>query len=306
MNANPNPEPAESEYYPRRARWYSPLLAPWEAVRRRLHLEQVHFPTGVSAAQFLLSLLVPGYAFLANGRKIVGWSFLAVYCVSAALFVVALGYQIGSIGYGLMISAHASSIIFLEGYWFREMSGLRAVVYRFALALITLLVVWLAIYSPPVDYAQEHWVTPLRVRDQVFVMRRLALVGEIKRGEAVMYEMREDGVGEAHGGGGAVWMRAGFGSGPVLAVAGDRVEFSTNAFSVNGRERPLLPHMPTSGELVVPEKHWFIWPELAISNPRNAGEANISALMLRMATVGEQQFVGKPFQHWFGRRQANL
>ena len=254
----------------------------------------------------MLSLVVPGYALLANGRRILGWSFLAVYGVSVVLFVVALGYQIGGVGYGLMISVHASSIIFLEGYWFLEMSGVKALVYRFALAVVTLLVVWLAIYSPPVDYVQAHWVTPLRVRDKVVVLRRLALVGDVQRGDFVMYEMREGGLGEAHGGGGAVWVRAGFGWGPVLAVSGDRVEFSTNSFSVNGSGRPRLPYMPTSGEVWVPEKHWFIWPELAISNPRNAGEANISAMMLRMATVGEVQFVGKPFQHWFGRRQANL
>ena len=52
------------------------------------------------------------------------------------------------------------------------------------------------------------------------------------------------------------------GFGPVLAVPGDRVEFSTKAFSVNGVPQPLLPHMPAGGKLVVPENHWFIWPNL--------------------------------------------
>ena len=303
MNANPNPEAGPSEYYPRRARWYSRFLTPVYAVRRTLHLEKIHLPSTLTLLQLLLGLIVPGYAFLANGRRIMGWGFVGAYGMAGGLFIVALGYQLGNLGYGLMISAHASSIIFLEGHWMRDSSGSAAFAWRFGLAVITLLVVWLAIYSPAVNYVEENWVVPLRVREKVVVMRRLGLAGDIQRGDAVMYSIREGNLGHAHGGGGAVWVREGFGWGPVLAVAGDRVAFTTNAFLVNDIPHPLLPHMPTAGELVVPEKHWFIWPELAISNPHNAGEANISALMLQMATVAEDQFVGKPFKSWFGRRQ---
>ena len=108
--------------------------------------------------------------------------------------------------------------------------------------------------------------------------------------------------GDAHGGG-AIWLQAGFSWGPVLAVAGDRVTFSTNSFSVNGAAQPLRPHMPAGGELVVPEKHWFVWPELDINGHGNYGEANLSAVMLQLATVSEVTFVGKPFRHWFWRRQ---
>jgi hypothetical protein len=86
-------------------------------------------------------------------------------------------------------------------------------------------------------------------------------------------------------------------------MAGDSVAFLTNSFAVNGVERPLLPHMPTSGNLTVPEKNWFIWPELGISGHGNTSEAVISSTMLQLATVPEDQFTGKPFKRWFWRKQ---
>jgi hypothetical protein len=117
-----------------------------------------------------------------------------------------------------------------------------------------------------------------------------------------VYSLAGSASGDAHGGG-AVQVESGFGYGPVLATAGDRVEFSTNSFSVNGVTRPLLRYMPTAGEVVVPEKHWFVWPELAISINRNVGDAAISDVMLKLAVVPESRFIGRPFKHWFGRRQ---
>jgi hypothetical protein len=61
--------------------------------------------------------------------------------------------------------------------------------------------------------------------------------------------------------------------------------------------------MPAEGEWVVPEKTWFIWPNLAISGHGATPESAVSAAMQRTALVSEPQLVGKPFKHWFGRRQ---
>ncbi len=61
--------------------------------------------------------------------------------------------------------------------------------------------------------------------------------------------------------------------------------------------------MPDSGTLTVPEKYWFIWPNLVISGNWNVGEASLSAAMIQMANVSEDQFMGKPFKRWFGRKQ---
>ena len=298
MNANPNPEPAESEFYPRRARWYSSLFIPFTVLRRRLHLEKIHLPAGVSAAKFLLSLIVPSYAFFVNGRRTLGWSFLTVYCAATIVFVVALGYQIGSIGYGLMISVHASSIIFLEGYWLRNQCEFPA---RLVLAGLTLLVVWLGIYAQIIGFTERHLIMPLRVRGNVVIIHRMTAPGEIKRGDQVMYSLDATHNDLVHNE--AVYVRSGFGWGAVLAVAGDLVEFSTNKFTVAGEAHKLLPHMPQSGELVVPETNWFIWPEFEMGGRGNVGEAQISAMMMQLAIVPEHEFVGRPFKRWFGRHQ---
>jgi hypothetical protein len=63
--------------------------------------------------------------------------------------------------------------------------------------------------------------------------------------------------------------------------------------------------MPVSGNTVVPENNWFIWPDLAITGGHgNVPESTISQTMLQMANVPQSQFVGKPFKRWFGRRQV--
>jgi hypothetical protein len=288
----------QSEYYPRRARWYSRFLVPWFAVRRALHLERIRLPSGLSTVQFILSLIIPGYAFFANGRRVLGWAFVAVYCNAVILFIVALGYQIGGVGYGLMIAAHASSIVFLEGYWLRDQCQFQI---RLVLAGLTLLVVWLGIYAQLIGCVERHWIMPLRVRGNVVIVQRMTSPRGVKRGDPVMYSLNATHNALVHNE--AVYVEGGFGWGPVLAVAGDRVEFSTNKFIVNGETRALLPHMPQGGELAVPEKHWFIWPEFDMLGHGNVGEANLSAMMMELATVPEDQFVGKPFKRWFGRRQ---
>lgn len=289
----------DSPYYPRRARWYSPLFRPWFKLQRALHLEKIRFPTGFTAGQVILSLLLPGYSLFVNRRKMVGAAFVAIYLASLVCFVVWLGFPIGSAGYGLMISIHASSIVFLENCALRDKYEFGV---RFPLAIATLLVVWLAVYRPVVKFAEATWWRPMIVQGRVMVMKPAKFRDLIQRGEWVLYSIGGNQGRYAHGEG-AVWVRSGFGLGPVLAVAGDTIRFTTNAFFINGQSEPRLPHMPTTGEVQVPEKHWFIWPNLDISGHGNVGEASISSTMLQLAIVSENQYVGKPFQRWFWRRQ---
>ncbi len=288
-----------SPFYPPRARWYGAVFYPWFLARRVFHWEQIHLPVGLTIQQFILSLLLPGYAFFADGRPKLGWAFLGVYFYSAALFLVALGYQLGSVGYGLMISVHASSIIYLQTRWLREFCRFS---FRLVLAICTLLLVWGTVYRPVVHFAQAHWIMPLRVRGHVVIVRRLAPPAKIGRGDWVMCSFQEQSIGDPHGGG-AVWLRAGISCGPVLAIAGDRVTFSTNSFLVNGVAQASRALMPTSGEVVVPEKHWFVWPDLDISGRGEVGEERRSTAMLQAAVVSQAEYVGRPFKRWFWRKQ---
>ncbi|HWH72077.1 MAG TPA: hypothetical protein VNT26_22130, partial [Candidatus Sulfotelmatobacter sp.] len=95
----------------------------------------------------------------------------------------------------------------------------------------------------------------------------------------------------------------GLGCGPILALPGDRVRYGLSMFEVNGRPQRRLPHMPQEGEWIVPEKHWFLWPNLAIGGNRIASEEALGATLREIGTVPEERYVGKACRRWFWHRQ---
>lgn len=294
-----NIEEEPSEYYPPRARWWSRGFFPWFRFQHALQLERIHSPAGFTMGETFLALLIPGLAFCTLGRRMLGLSILAVYCVAVPVIIVRLGFTEGNFAYGLMLAAHATSVFYLLSHWLGEMELLN----KLGLAFASLLAVWLVLYFPLVNYLERHVAVPLLVRGQVVVMHPRLVPTEIKRGDRIMFDLEENEIGQAHGGGGAVWVRAGVGWGPVLGLPGDQILFSTNSFSVNGVVRPLLDHMPAAGEMGVPTNRWFVWPEFAINSHGNVSEANISALIMQLATVSATQMTGRPYPTWFGRKQ---
>jgi hypothetical protein len=293
-----NTDGTASPFYPPRAGWYSPLFRPWFKFQRALHLGKIRLPAGFTVGQVGLSLLLPGFSLFVNGRKKVGAVFVVLYLAALVCFVVWLGFPVSSAGYGLMIAVHASSIVFLESCTLRDKYEFHL---RFLLAVATLLAVWLLVYRPVVKFAEANWWQPMVVQGRVLVMKPAKFRSSVQRGDRVLYSIGGNAGYQAHGEG-AVWVRSGFGWGPVLAVAGDTIRFSTNVFFINGQAQPRLPHMPVAGEVQVPEKHWFIWPNLDISGHGNVGEASISATMLQLAVVSQNQYVGEPYPRWFWQR----
>jgi hypothetical protein len=291
-----NTQEEVSPYYPPRARWYSLLFYLGGAVRRRLALDRIHLPREMTFGGLIAGFLVPGIAVYIRGPRLWGKAALVSCGLLLFLFIAWFGHPAGNFAFGLLLSIHTTGFVYYCSPLLQQ-EQLRS---RLFFTLLALLALGLLIYLPIRSIIQQHWVTPLRVGENVVIVHRLGAPHDIKRGDWVMYSLGEASEGEAHQGG-AVQVQAGFGWGPVLAVAGDRVVFSSNAFMVNGEARPLLPHMPSSGEVVVPEKHWFIWPSYSISGAGN--ENRISSTMLQLATVPENQFVGKPFKRWLWRRQ---
>jgi hypothetical protein len=266
------------------------------AARRLIWIDRIHLPAGISLRAFLLSLLIPGYAFVVRRERLIGRIIMASYAVLALTFVVCLGFPLANLGFGLMLSLHVSSIIFLLNPWLVETRLPFRLPFRIASGFAVLLVVGAALYTPLRNQLETKWLLPLRVNESVVIVQTFTPVRAIKRGDWMAYSLaakRSAGL----------YAQEGLGLRPVLAVAGDRVHFRAETFEVNGIAAARLPHMPTAGELVVPEKSWFLWPEPAISNRGNAAESAISAAMLQWATVSETQFIGKPFNRWFGRRQ---
>jgi hypothetical protein len=285
-------------YYPPRARWYSrTFFALWQTFRSSLHLGQVDARGACSVRQFLLSVAVPGFGFFTRGRFLAGGMFLAGYCLMGLLFLAALGYLAGSIGYGMLISIHAISLFYFAARWLGESTfSLRVTV-----ALLTLLIVWGLIYAPAANFAQRHWFVPLRVGSRVMVINRAVPAGSLRRGDLVAHEILEHqagGVGER-----AVYLRSGLSIDPVLAIPGDRVGFTPQALTVNEVSQARARFMPVGGEFVVPEKVWFIWPNLGINRAGAGFESSIAGTLQKTAMVSENQIIGRPFKHWFGRQQ---
>jgi hypothetical protein len=281
-----------SAYYPPRARWYSPFFHFARAMRRRLWLDRLHLPAGLSFRAFIIGLLAPGLAFYVRGEKLIGRAVLIGSLLLAVAFIVWLGYPLANLAFGLLLSAHVSSILFLCRPWLQDVR------FRFQIAfgLAVLLAVGGGVYTSLRNSIQERYLMPLRINGRVVVVQTFSASKAVRRGDWITYSL-------PGGAGTGVLVQEGLSLGPVLAAGGDHLRFSPKAFEVNGVQRPLLPHMPTSGDLLVPENHWFIWPELGISGHGNVAEANISATMLQLANVSKARFIGKPFKRWFWRRQ---
>ena len=96
----------------------------------------------------------------------------------------------------------------------------------------------------------------------------------------------------------------GLGFGQVQAVPGGRVAFTPRSFQVNDQVFPRRSYIPVQETWVVPEKHWFIWPDSIISISGNPRTEAVAKMMREVAMVPESEMVGKPFRRWFWRRQT--
>lgn len=279
-----------SPYYPPRATWYSPFFHVVRVCKQTLWLHHILRPIKVSGWKILAALVIPGYAFLARGRRSIGRIAMWSYGVLAVIFILWLGYPVAGFAFGLMLSIHGCSILFL----FQPLLlGVR-LPFRLAVAIVLLLLLGVGFYAPIRQQVENHWLLPMRLNERVIITRTWTTPASIRRGDWVAYNF------PGGAGAGLVW-HGGIGLRPVLARGGDRVKFLPDRFEVNGLASPRQKHMPTSGELIVPQKYWFIWPEFVI--PGHASDAAVAEAKMQNCLVSENQFIGKSFQRWFWRRQ---
>ena len=288
----------ESAYYPPRARWYSGLLSPWYRVRKGLRLERFKPTSGVGSWQQLaLGMMVPGYVFA--GEKRWWWSRLVAltYSLSLAVFILWLGYDVANWAFGLMLGLHATSAVTAMSHW----SPPADFAQRMKQSFLVLLGVGLLVYWPLRSVLVNQLAMPLRLQNQaVVVVNPRGRAAEVRRGDWVAYRIS----GRVAGGHMVINMD-GLELERVVAMAGERVRFFEDHYQLNDRSFPLLAHMPTSGEWAVPEKHWLIWPTMLASWGQTYGvQGAIAEAMQRSALVPYSQLVGRPYGHWFWRRQV--
>jgi hypothetical protein len=281
-------------YYPPRARWYSPVFYFGCQLRRHLRLDRLKLSSGINGCRVLLGLLVPGYAFAAYGRRTLARAVYGSYLLAVAVFVVGLGYFLSSVALAAMISLHVSGVIFLIG---RE-SLTMDLRWRVVSSLTAFSLVCLGIYHPLQRQFEKRLAMPLKVGNKVVLVSTRQAAAVVKRGDWVAYRINEAA-------GDHMYVAGGLGFGQVQAVAGDRLVFTPRSWQVNDKVFPRRTYMPVHETWVVPEKHWFIWPDsaISISGDQRQNEA-VSRLMREVAMVSEPQYVGKPLRRWFWRRQT--
>lgn len=286
---------ATSPYYPPRARWYAAVFRIGEAVRRGTAMDRIHLPSSVTWRGLAACFLVPGLGFYLRGPRVYGRTAMAACAVLCLIFIAGLGSTLGNLAFGFIISIHVSSFAYYCGpamqAW--ELKN------RLLFSLLVLLSLGFLYYGPLRDLIQNHLLMPLRIDGRVVVVQKLAPIGSVKRGDWVAYRLPSS---YEAGDDVRVHIHSGTGFGPVLGVAGDTVEFSTNGVFVNGVLNPPQPYMPTSGSLVVAQNQWFIWPAYSVRG--HGYQGRITAVMLQMANVSKDQYAGKPFKEWFWRKQV--
>jgi len=281
-----------SPYYPPRARWYSAVLGTGNGWRRRLALRGLHVPRGISFLHLIGSLLIPGMGFLVRGPFVLGVAALAAAALFLSVFVVGLGFPAGNVAFGMLLSLHASGIAHFCSPWM-EGARLRA---RILVSLMSLFAVGALLYAPSRGMIERRWLMPLRINGRVIVVRHLATPRLVKPGDWVAFHLEEFS-------GGDFVALEGTGYGPLLAGPGDHVRFTPLVCEINGRAIGRLDDMPVMGELVVPEKHWFVWPTFGIQGYGHGAIPDLGAIKSRMAMMPQEQFIGKAFKRWFWRRQ---
>ena len=156
----------QSGFYPPRSRWNNRILyTAGRPLRCLANLQKLRPALTFSAFCWVLSLVVPGLSFLLVGRRLLGWLVLAAYVSAALVLVARLDYPIADIGYALVVSLHATSIVFVEWLWLKD----AALWVKVMAAMATLFVVWGFIYAPLFGSAESPWLMPRRPGESAFI-----------------------------------------------------------------------------------------------------------------------------------------
>jgi len=259
-------------------------------------LDRIYLPSSMTWRGLCWCFLVPGYGFYLRGPRVLGKGMMGACALLFLFFIIWFGHALANLAFGLILSIHVSGITYYCDSFLRQWELPRRILFT----VLVLFAVGFGFYSPLRNMIQKHWLMPLQVNGQVVVVEKNASAGSVRRGDWVAYQLgeysrwsRDDLTINTH---------SSVGFGPVLAVGGDQVIFSNNVFVVNGIAHPLLPYMPSSGGVMVPENYWFIWPSYSITG--HGYEGRITETMMSLASVPEQNFVGKPLNHWFWQKQT--
>jgi hypothetical protein len=286
-----------SEFYPPRAGGLAWLRPAWYRFRKALNAERLTPPEGVWT--ICAGILIPGIGLHSVGLHSLSRLIMASYGLALLIFLAGLGYSIATLALVAMIFMHVTSVCYLQRRFFPE----TVLSTRITFALGMLLLVSLGLYWPA-RIVTEKIILPLHTPAGVVVVNSRASSAQIRTGDAVAFRVaplsgRFDN-GTDHG---AVIVEAGYGFGAVLGLSGDVIQFTPTNYFINGQPRRREKAMPETGQFTIPPKSWFLWPDFAIYGNGRAAQMQAEELFRALGVVAQTNFVGRPFQRWFFRRQ---
>lgn len=251
----------------------------------------------ISASNWLLSLLIPGYAYALYGRRLLAGLILASWGGGLLIFLIFLGHPLLSgWGLGILASAHSSGQGFLVTQDWDPESKPLSLSDRIGLPLAFWFGCLVLIYWPASQLFQTQVARPIFWEGRLIILRAWTRPESLRRGEpvGVRIEARYEG---------PVQVRAGVSFGPVLGLPGDHLEFTPERIRANGQILARPPGLLTDGDVEVPANTWYVWPALT-ARVQNVELNDVNQVYRDMAFVTRENLLGRPFAHWFFRRQT--
>lgn len=280
---------SRSAFYPPRASGRLRLYYAWCRWRMFWQRQSLKLPGQMTIGRFLASLVFPGFAFSALNHRVLGCLFIAGYFFSGLVFLAFIGYPLATAAVCSMICIHVASLLLLLKNWDYKVEFLN----RLLAAGATIAVLALGVYLPLRRQIEQHYLMPLKLGDEIVVVKVYKSPKTVRRGDLVAFK-----VGKA-----AKKLSAensAFRLNRVAGFSGDRVRVTPEHYEVSGQLFPRQPNAAPGQELVVPEKHWFLSPELVITGAQNIPlppKTDAGAGFL----VEESDFIGVPVKRWFWR-----
>lgn len=264
-------------------------------LRRKVH------PDGrssrISASNWLLSFLIPGFAYAFYGRWVLASLTFVGWCSGLLIFLVFLGQPLLSgWGLGLLASAHSSGQGFLVIQEWDPESEPLSLGDRIGLPLAFWFGCLVLIYWPASHLFQTHVARPIIWEGRMIIIQAWIQPESIRRGEhlGVRIEGRDNG---------EVLIREGLNFGPVWGLPGDQLEFTPEQIRVNGQAFARPPGAPADGRVRLPADTWYVWPALT-AQVRGVELSTVNQVYNDMAHVSRRNLLGRPFKHWFFRPQT--
>jgi hypothetical protein len=200
----------------------------------------------------------------------------------------AYGQFLGSIAFGLTIAIHAAGVV----AYLDAKAPAENVIHRIVRQLFVVLAVSLLV---PVFVGRvlDRVVIPVAGPDGTLLINPFARSQPLLTGEIVAYKMesaREQGFTLAEG----VYL------GRVLGGPGNEIVFATGFYSLNGIDRPALPHMPVTGRYKTEVGQSIVWPTVFFAYGNFSGRT----FPVHRAVVDDSALVGRPYKRWFWRTQS--